>query len=140
MKRINLSVDLENNEIFEQEVIEAIRAQVRNIVREEGAALIRREAEEEARRLFSGNNWHYHNTINTLTRNHLSNAVEKEVNSNEVAQMIYEKISESLTPIIAKAVEKETRNVESRVYTTLTRIMTDELNKNFRQILGTDRP
>lgn len=137
MKRINLSVDLENNEVFEQEIKEAIRAQVRNIVREEGAALVRHEAENEARRLFGKElQSRYFSTVRNLVKDAISEVVQEEIKTPEVSNIILAKIAEQLDPIIAKATEKETRNVESRVYTTFTKIMTDEFNKHFRQIIG----
>lgn len=137
MKRINLSVDLENNEVFEQEIKETIRAQVRNIVREEGAALVRNEAENEARRLFGRElQSRYISTVRNIIKDAISEVVQEEIKTPEVSNIILAKITERLDPIIKKATEKETQNVESRVYSTFTKIMTDELNKHFRQILG----
>ena len=52
MKRINLSVDLDENEIFEKEVQKAIRAKTREVVRNTYQDVIKEEAEAEVRRIF----------------------------------------------------------------------------------------
>lgn len=136
MKRINLSVDLENNEVFEQEIKEAMRAQVRGIVREEGAALIRNETEKEARRLFKESSWNFSSTVKRVAREKLEEAVREEIKNPEIAKMISDSIEKKVEEIVAKAVADSTRNVESRVYKTFTAIMTDEFNKHFMQIIG----
>lgn len=52
MKRINLSIDLDENEIFEKEVQNAIRAKTREVVRNTYQDVIKEEAEAEVRRIF----------------------------------------------------------------------------------------
>ena len=51
MKRLTLELDLSENEIFDKEVTEAIRAKVREVVRNTCGEIIKAEAECEVKRL-----------------------------------------------------------------------------------------
>lgn len=55
MKRVTLEIDLKENEIFEKEVEEAIRAKTREIVRNEYEGIIQEEASKEFKRIFDAN-------------------------------------------------------------------------------------
>lgn len=59
MKRVTLEIDLKENEIFEKEVEEAIRAKTREIVRNEYEGIIQEEASKEFKRIFDANTYGY---------------------------------------------------------------------------------
>ena len=57
MKRLTLEIDLSENEIFDEEVTKAIRAKVREAVRNARNEDIDNEVQQEVERLFDGGSW-----------------------------------------------------------------------------------
>ena len=99
MKRINLSIDLDENEIFEKEVQNAIRAKTREVVRNTYQDVIKEEAEAEVRRIFD-------NEPGSWNRKKLRDIVRAAA---------YEQISEcvknlDMKQIVDEAVGKETES------------------------------
>ena len=60
MKRLTLELDLSENEIFDKEVTDAIRAQVREVVRNTCGEIIKEEAECEVKRQLGEVGWDYY--------------------------------------------------------------------------------
>ena len=97
MKRINLSVDLDENEIFEKEVQNAIRTKTREVVRNTYQDVIKEEAEAEARRIFD-------NEPGSLYRKKLRDIVRA---------VAYEQISECVKDLDMKEIVDEAVKVET---------------------------
>ena len=60
MKRLTLEIDLSENEIFDKEVTEAIRAKVREVVRNTCGEIIKEEADREVKRQLGEVGWDYY--------------------------------------------------------------------------------
>ena len=60
MKRLTLEIDLSENEIFDEEVTKAVRAKVREVVRNTCSEIIKEEAEREVKRQLGEVGWDYY--------------------------------------------------------------------------------
>ena len=60
MKRLTLGINLSENEIFDEEGVKAVKAKVREIVRNTCGEIIKEEAEREVKRQLGEVGWDYY--------------------------------------------------------------------------------
>lgn len=93
MKRITLSIDLDDNEVFEKEVEDAIRAEVRKITRAEHLELIKTESSKEFQRLVDADLYCYKDKLKKIVEGVIYQNVRETINSLELKEMINEAVN-----------------------------------------------
>lgn len=79
MKRLTLEIDLSENEIFDEEVTKAVRAKVREAVRNARSEDIDNEVQQEVERLFDGGSWGYREKLKNIVKSAVYSAIEEAV-------------------------------------------------------------
>lgn len=132
MKRITLNIDLEDNEVFEEQVKEAIRAEVRGLVRSASANFIQQEAEKEANRLFNEDTRYEWNSVIRRTINAvLADIVRKEIETANSKSKICDEVEKRLEAAIGKF----TPTIEKECRTAVKLIVNTEVAKRLGEIL-----
>ena len=118
MKRINLSVDLDENEIFEKEVQKAIRAKTREVVRNTYQDVIKEEAEAEVRRIFDNElgSW-YRKKLRDVIKAAAYEQISECVKNLDIKQIVDEAVKEETERWIAeyRVVEKCDARLNTRI-------------------------
>lgn len=118
MKRINLSIDLDENEIFEKEVQDAIRAKTREVVRNTYQDVIKEEAEAEVRRIFDNEpgSW-YRKKLRDIVRDAAYEQISECVKNLDMKQIVDEAVGKETESWIAeyRVVEQCDARLNSRI-------------------------
>lgn len=118
MKRINLSVDLDENEIFEKEVQNAIRTKTREVVRNTYQDVIKEEAEAEVRRIFDNEpgSW-YRKKLRDIVRDAAYEQISECVKNLDMKQIVDEAVGKETESWIAeyRVVEQCDARLNSRI-------------------------
>lgn len=118
MKRINLSIDLDENEIFEKEVQNAIRAKTREVVRNTYQDVIKEEAEAEVRRIFDNEpgSW-YRKKLRDIVRAAAYEQISECVKNLDMKQIVDEAVGKETESWIAeyRVVEQCDARLNSRI-------------------------
>lgn len=118
MKRINLSVDLDENEIFEKEVQNAIRAKTREVVRNTYQDVIKEEAEAEVRRIFDNEpgSW-YRKKLRDIVRDAAYEQISECVKNLDMKQIVDDAVGIETESWIAeyRVVEQCDARLNSRI-------------------------
>lgn len=97
MKRVTLEIDLKENEIFEKEVEEAIRAKTREVVRGEYERIIQEEASKEFKRIFDANTYGYRDQLKDAVKDAAAKSIKRTIAEQDIAGLTKEKIEEIVT-------------------------------------------
>ena len=118
MKRINLSVDLDENEIFEKEVQNAIRTKTREVVRNTYQDVIKEEAEAEVRRIFDNEpgSW-YRKKLRDIVRDAAYEQISECVKNLDMKQIVDDAVGKETESWIAeyRVVEQCDARLNSRI-------------------------
>lgn len=118
MKRINLSIDLDENEIFEKEVQNAIRAKTREVVRNTYQDVIKEEAEAEVRRIFDNEpgSW-YRKKLREIVRDAAYEQISECVKNLDMKQIVDDAVGKETESWIAeyRVVEQCDARLNSRI-------------------------
>lgn len=94
MKRVNLNIDLKENEVFDKEVQEIVRAKVRETVRNEYSMMIQDAVSEEFKRLFDANTYGYRDKLNETVKKCAITGIKEVLEGLDVSNLIREKAVE----------------------------------------------
>lgn len=97
MKRIILNVDLDDNEVFEKEVADAIRAEVRKITRDEQLKLIQKEADKEFKRLVDADTYNYRDKLRNIVEGIILKNVRDAISSSDIKELVNEAVSQRIS-------------------------------------------
>lgn len=118
MKRINLSIDLDENETFEKEVQNAIRAKTREVVRNTYQDVIKEEAEAEVRRIFDNEpgSW-YRKKLRDIVRDAAYEQISECVKNLDMKQIVDDAVGKETESWIAecRVVEQCDARLNSRI-------------------------
>lgn len=133
MKRINLSIDLGENEIFEKEVEEVIRAKAREVVRNSYKKIIEEEAEREIERLFAiPAPCSYKDRLKHIVRNVVEDSIRKELNDVDINIIVREKT----VKVIENKIESYSNSVDRRCKEVLEQKITESVEEKLKSILN----
>lgn len=96
MKRLTLEIDLSENEIFDEEVTKAIRAKVREAVRNARSEDIDNEVQQEVERLFDGGSWGYRGKLKNIVKSAVYSAIEQSVKDLDIKEIIETSVTEKM--------------------------------------------
>lgn len=81
MKRVSINIDLEENEVFDKETLEIVRAKVREIVRNQYDEVILATAQKEVQRLFDAQSYEYKDKLNVLVKRCIEPSIKSAVST-----------------------------------------------------------
>lgn len=96
MKRLTLEIDLSENEIFDEEVTKAIRAKVREAVRNARSEDIDNEVQQEVERLFDNGSWDYRGKLKNIVKSAAYSAIEQSVKDLDIKEIIETSVTEKM--------------------------------------------
>ncbi|MBQ9700125.1 MAG: hypothetical protein IJV71_05820 [Lachnospiraceae bacterium] len=131
MKRLNLQIDLNENEVFEKEFEEAIRAKARELARNEHSKLIEEEVRNEVKRLCDGNSWGYRDKLKSLVRELTRDEMKKVISDLDI-ETIAKNCVESRIDYIVSAT---TREVEQKCQKALENAISEAVQNKLSAIL-----
>lgn len=132
MKRVSLDIDLEENEAFDKEVQEIIRAKVRETVRKEYNILIQESALQEYRRIFDANTYGYRDRLEETVQNCAITGIQEVLEELNVPDLIKEKAID----IIDANMERYLKDAERRCKIAFDSIVTKQAEEQIKKILG----
>ena len=96
MKRLTLEIDLSENEIFDEAVPKAIRAKVREAVRNARSEDIDNEVQQEVERLFDNGSWDYRGKLKNIVKSAVYSAIEQSVKDLDIKEIIETSVTEKM--------------------------------------------
>ena len=96
MKRLTLEIDLSENEIFDEEVTKAIRAKVREAVRNARNEDIDNEVQQEVERLFDNGSWDYKRKLKNIVKSAVYSAIEQAVKDLDIKEIVETSVAEKM--------------------------------------------
>ena len=129
MKRVTLNIDLEDNQIFDEQVVETIKAKVRELVRNENYNYVASETKKELDRLIAESSW-YSSTINRIIRDKISNIVHDVLTTTEMRQ----KFSDALDSESIKYINRNQSVIESYCEAAVQKKLNDDIAKKLNNI------
>lgn len=106
MKRVTLCIDLKENEAFEKEVEEIIRAKAREMARNEHSKLIEEEVRDEVRRLTESNSWGYRDKLKSIVRELTREEMKKTISDLDVEKVTKECVNDRIEYIVSKTTDE----------------------------------
>ena len=96
MKRLTLEIDLSENEIFDEEVTKAVRAKVREAVRNARSEDIDNEVQQEVERLFDNGSWDYKRKLKNIVISAVYSAIEQAVKDLDIKEIVETSVAEKM--------------------------------------------
>ena len=96
MKRLTLEIDLSETEIFDEEVTKAVRAKVREAVRNARSEDIDNEVQQEVERLFDNGSWDYKRKLKNIVKSAVYSAIEQAVKDLDIKEIVETSVAEKM--------------------------------------------
>lgn len=96
MKRLTLEIDLSENEIFDEEITKAVRAKVREAVRNARSEDIDNEVQQEVERLFDSGSWDYKGKLKNIVKSAVYSAIEQAVRDLDIKEIVETSVAEKM--------------------------------------------
>ena len=96
MKRLTLEIDLSENEIFDEEITKAVRAKVREAVRNARSEDIDNEVQKEVERLFDSGSWDYKGKLKNIVKSAVYSAIEQAVRDFDIKEIVETSVAEKM--------------------------------------------
>lgn len=132
MKRMTLNIDLKENEVFEKEIEEIIRAKVRGVIRTEFGKVVGEESKKEVERLFKADTYGYRDKLKDLVKSAASSDIRKAIEEQDIVGLTKEKISE----IVEYKVNYYSDIVDEKCKKVLDAKITVAVEEKLKKILG----
>ena len=133
MKRVTLEIDLQENDVFEKEIENIIRAKVRECVRNEGLDIIRDEAEKEIKRILYSTGWQTPR-IESIVASECDSEIRKYVKEFNIRTVVEDRVPK----IIDQKITTFGGNIEEKIAVTVDKILTQEVTKKLKGIFGNE--
>lgn len=132
MKRLTLNIDLAENEIFEKEVVEIIRAKAREIARNHQVCVIEEAVSTEIRRLFLNDCYGtYRNQLKKIVEGCIHTQIRDFLSHEPIDQIAKEELARQMNFIISRT----TSEAEEKCVSVLSKTINDEVMKKVNVIL-----
>ena len=129
MKRINLSVDFEDNELFDKSLIDSLKAELKTLIRNNYMDMLKDVIEPECERLITKN----------VTIDVVSELANRKIQS-EIRSAIYELdiedvISIKIDEILNDKIQKYLANIDNKINSIIKEVMTQKVTDALNDIL-----
>lgn len=131
MKRVSIDIDLKDNEIFDREVTEIVRAKVREVVRNDFSDIIGEAVKTELNRIINGTGYAYKGKLESELKRVALPKVRDVIGDMDVNQIISDKVNELVEAKMNWYVEESTRQCKM----TLNEIVTKEAAEKIKSLL-----
>lgn len=131
MKRVSIGIDLKDNEIFDKEVTEIIKAKVREVARNDFSKIIEEAAKEELNKIIKGNGYLYRGKLEAELKRVALPKVREVIGDMDVNKLISDKVKEIVEAKMNWYVEETTRQCKL----TLNEIVTKEVTERIENLL-----
>ncbi|HBE87182.1 MAG TPA: hypothetical protein DDW53_20325 [Lachnoclostridium sp.] len=132
MKRVSVNIDLKENEAFDKEVQEIIRAKVKETVRNEYSTMMQDAASQEFKRLFDANTCGYRTKLEDTVKNCAIRGIKEVLEEMDVPKLIQEKAEELMEAKIAYYLH----DIDYKCKVALDTIVTKQAAEQIKKILG----
>ena len=132
MKRLTLEIDLKENEAFEKEIEEIIRAKARELARNEHSKLIEEEVSKEVKRLTEGNSWGYKDKLKSIVKELTIDEMKKTITDLYVENITKQCVKDRIEYIVSKT----TCDVELKCKQTLENTINTSVQNKLNSILN----
>ena len=130
MKRVSIDIDLKDNEIFDKEVTEIIKAKVREIVRNDFSEIIEEAVKAELNKIVDGNGYSYRGKLETELKRVALPKVRDVIGDMDINRLISDKVNELVEAKMNWYVEESTKQCKL----TLKEIATKEVSEKIKSI------
>lgn len=129
MKRINLSVDFEDNELFDKSLRDSLKAEMKTLIRNNYVDMLKDVIEPECERLITKN----------VTIDVVSELANRKIQS-EIRSAIYELdiedvISIKIDEILNDKIQKYLANIDNKINSIIKEVMTQKVTDALNDIL-----
>lgn len=131
MKRVSIDIDLKDNEIFDREVSEIVKAKVREVVRNDFSNIIGEAVKMELNRIINGTGYSYNGKLESELKKAALPKVREVIGDMNVNQLISDKVNELVEAKMNWYVEESTRQCKL----TLNEIVTKEAAEKIKSVL-----
>ena len=132
MKRMTLNIDLEENEVFEKEVVEIIRAKAREIARNHHVRIIEESVSAEIKRIFLNDHYGtYRNELKKTIEGCIHAQIRDFLCHEPIAQIAKEELARQMELIISRT----TSEAKEKCVSVLNETITYEVAKKVNDIL-----
>ncbi|WP_070042355.1 hypothetical protein [Robinsoniella peoriensis] len=131
MKRVSIDIDLKDNEIFDKEVTEIIKAKVREIVRNDFSDIVGDAVKDELNRLIDGTGYTYREKLEKELKRAALPKVRDVIGDMDVNQLISDKVKELVEAKMNWYVDESTKQCRL----TLNEIVTKEAVEKIKSVL-----
>ena len=137
MKRLTLEIDWSENEIFDEEVTKAIRAKVREAVRNARSEDIDNEVQQEVERLFDNGSWDYRGKLKNIVKSAVYSAIEQSVKDLDIKEIIETSVTEKMDDYMSyyKVKERCEEALNAKVQGAVEKKIKELLNWNLKEKL-----
>ena len=132
MKRVTLNIDLNENTIFEKEVIELIKAKSREIARDNQVSIIEETVSQEIKRLFSKDfTGSYKSDLKKLVEQKIAMKAREELDRIDIRSIVNEEMQRQIEVIISQTTAK----AQEECILALNRVVTREVSMKLVELL-----
>lgn len=132
MKRLTLNIDLKENEVFEKEVVEIIKAKAREIARNHQVCIIEEAVSTEIRRLFSNDCYGtYRNQLKKIVEGCIHTQIRNFLSHEDIDKIAKEEFARQMDFIISRT----TSEAEEKCISVFNKTISDEVTKKVNDIL-----
>lgn len=132
MKRVSINIDLKDNEIFEKEVTEIVKAKVREVVRNDFSDIVGDAVKAELNGLINGNGYSYSGKLETELKKAALPKIREVIGDMDINQLITDKVNELVGTKMNWYIEESTKQCKL----TLNEIVTREVAEKIKSVLG----
>lgn len=131
MKRVSVDIDLKDNEIFDKEVTDIIKAKVREVVRNDFSDIIGEAVKAELNRIINGTGYQYQGKLESELKRVALPKVREVIGDMDINRLISDKVNELVEAKVNWYVEESTRQCKL----TLNEIVTREVAEKIKGLL-----
>lgn len=128
MKRMNLVIDFNENEVFEKEVENIIRAKARELARNEHSRLIEEEVRQEVKRLTDGNSWGYRDKLKSIVKELTREEMKKTISDMDIKNIAEDCVKNRIEYIVSTTTNEIERKCRQALETAINEAVQDKLN------------
>ena len=126
MKRLTLQIDLNENEVFEKEVENAIKAKARELTRNKHSKMIEEEVQNEVKRLVDGNTWGYRDKLKSMVREITREEMKKVISDVEVESIAKKCVEDRIDYIVSSTTSEVERKCKMALENAISEAVQDK--------------
>lgn len=131
MKRMTLSIDLEDNELFDKEITKIIKAKVRTIAREEHDKIVQEEVIAEVKRLVESSEYLYRERLKNIVKLTVSETMTEVIKGMDIDSITREIVNTKIDSKVTHYTSIVDQRCKEVLETTINEQLKEKLTKIF---------